>query len=83
MNSQQIIALCKHYPAKKILWRSGIDYRYADSEGISIKGYKRNREVTLDELIKNVKAYCVTEVEKSECTEDTLVFHSYSCSDME
>lgn len=83
MNSQQIIALCKQFPAKKILWRSGIDYRYADSEGISIKGYKRNREVTLEELIKHVKAYCETEVETSECTEDTLVFHSYSWLDME
>lgn len=83
MNTQQIIALCKHYPAKKILWRSGIDYRYTDRDGRSIQGSKRNQAVTLDELIKNVEANCVTEVEKSECTEDTLVFHSYSCLDME
>lgn len=83
MRSQQVIALCKENPNKKILWRSGIDYRYTDRDGMSIKGSKRNREVTLEELIKHVENNCVTEVETSECTENTLVFHSYSCLDME
>lgn len=83
MRCKEIEEFCKKHPNKKLFWRSGIDYRFSDEDGVSIKGYLRNKEVTLEQLLNNAGNYSLTELEKDECTADSLVFHSYSCCDLE
>lgn len=66
---------------KKILYRSGIDYRFTGNDGFSIPGYKRNREISLEQLEKEANYYFI-EFDKDECNDSQLVFHGYSDNDL-
>ena len=61
---------------KKILYREGHDYRY------SIAGSKRNKGITLPGLLHQLNNNFI-ELEKEECNDQQIVFHGYSCLDME
>lgn len=66
---------------KKILYRYGLDYRFSGSNGISIPGYKRNKEISLDKLRQEAN-YNFIDFETDECNDSQLVFHGYSANDL-
>lgn len=66
---------------KKILYRYGLDYRFSGRDGISIPGYKRNREISLDKLRQEAN-YNFIDFETDECNASQLVFHGYSANDL-
>lgn len=67
---------------KKVLYRSGIDYRHTNSDGSSMRDSKRNKEITLQGLLHQANDYYI-EVEENESDAGQIVFHGYSCLDME
>ncbi len=67
---------------KKVLYRHGIDYRFTDSNGLSMKGSKRNKTITLEGLLHQANDYYI-EVEENESDTSQIVFHGYSELDME
>jgi hypothetical protein len=67
---------------KKVLYRHGIDYRFTDNDGSSMKGSKRNKIITLEGLLHQADHYFI-ELEDGECDAGQIVFHGYSELDME
>ena len=67
---------------KKVLYRHGIDYRFTDNDGSSMKGSKRNKSITLEGLLHQADHYFI-EVEEDESDAGQIVFHGYSALDME
>jgi hypothetical protein len=77
LNNEQIMQMYNDAVSqgKKVLYRSGIDYRHGSSS-------QRNKSITLEGLLHQAKEYFI-ELEDRECNAGQIVFHGYSCLDME
>ena len=84
LNEKQITDLVTEAlnQGKKIMYRQGLDFRFSGKDGAAIRGSKRNKEITLEGLMHQAHDNFIG-LEEDECTNEQIVFHGYSCLDME
>lgn len=84
LNNEQITQMYNDAvnQGKKVLYRHGIDYRFTNNDGSSMKGSKRNKTITLEGLLHQANDYYI-EVEENESDAGQIVFHGYSVLDLE
>lgn len=84
LNNEQIMQMYNDAvnQGKKIMYRQGLDFRFSGKDGAAIRGSKRNKEITLEGLMHQAHNNFI-ELEEDECTNEQIVFHGYSCLDME
>lgn len=83
LNHQQIVDLVNQDTTRKILFRSGIDMRYTDRDGMMMDPQKRNKEYSLFDLFKVIsKGNYIVELEEMETDEKQIVFHGYTSNDL-
>ena len=82
LNQQQIVDLVNQDTSRKILFRSHIDMRYTDRNGM-MDPKSRNREYSLFDLFKVIsKKNYIVELEEGETDEKQIVFHGYTSNDL-
>ncbi len=83
LNNQQIVDLVNQDTTRKILFRSRIDMRYTDRNGMMMDPKKRNREYSLFDLFKVIqRGNYIVELEELETNEKQIVFHGYTSNDL-
>lgn len=83
LNQQQIVDLVNQDTSRKILFRSRIDMRYTDRNGMMKDPKSRNREYSLFDLFKVIsKGNYIVELEEGETDEKQIVFHGYTSNDL-
>lgn len=83
LNNQQIVDLVNQDTTRKILFRSRIDMRYTDRNGMMMDPQRRNREYSLFDLFKEIsKGQYIIELEELETNEKQIVFHGYTSNDL-
>lgn len=84
LNNEQIMQMYNDAvnQGKKIMYRQGLDFRFSGKDGAAIRGSKRNKEITLEGLMHQAHDNFI-ELKEDECTNEQIVFHGYSCLDME
>lgn len=77
LNNEQIMQMYNDAvnQGKKVFYRTGLDYRHGSSS-------QRNKTITLEGLLHQANDYYI-EVEENESDAGQIVFHGYSCLDME
>lgn len=83
LNHQQIVDLVNQDTTRKILFRSGIDMRYTDRDGMMMDPQRRNKEYSLFDLFKVIqRGNYIVELEEMETDEKQIVFHGYTSNDL-
>lgn len=83
LNHQQIVDLVNQDTTRKILFRSRLDIRFTDRNGMMMDPKRRNREYSLFDLFKVVsKGNYIVELEEGETDEKQIVFHGYTSNDL-
>lgn len=83
LNHQQIVDLVNQDTTRKILFRSGLDMRYTDRDGMMMDPQRRNKEYSLFDLFKVIsKGNYIVELEETETDEKQIVFHGYTSNDL-
>ena len=83
LNHQQIVDLVNQDATRKILFRSRIDMRYTDRNGMMMDPKRRNRESSLFDFFKEIsKGQYIVELEELETNEKQIVFHGYTSNDL-
>lgn len=83
LNHQQIVDLVNQDTTRKIMFRSGIDMRYTDRDGMMMDPKRRNKEYSLLDLFKVIsKGNYIVELENLETDKKQIVFHGYTSNDL-
>lgn len=83
LNNQQIVDLVNQDTTRKILFRSRIDMRYTDRNGMMMDPQRRNKEYSLFDLFKVIqRGNYIVELEELETNEKQIVFHGYTSNDL-
>lgn len=83
LNHQQIVDLVNQDTTRKILFRSRLDIRFTDRNGMMMDPKRRNREYSLFDLFKEIsKGQYIVELEELETNEKQIVFHGYTSNDL-
>lgn len=83
LNQQQIVDLVNQDTSRKILFRSRIDMRYTDRNGMMMDPQRRNKEYSLFDLFKVIqRGNYIVELEELETNEKQIVFHGYTSNDL-